>query len=164
LGEHFDTFSSAIRSAVRANPDVIVVGEVRDYETVRAVLQAAETGHLVFATLHTKRVYNTISRLIGMSPAEEKEDIRATLANNLLMIISQLLLKRVGGGRVAAREIMIQTDSTANLIREGKEKTIEGVLATHREEGMINLTSSIKTLYSSSLIDAQTFAENSCAA
>jgi twitching motility protein PilT len=164
MGEHFDTFSAAIRSAVRSNPDVIVVGEVRDYETARAVLQAAETGLLVFATLHTKRVYTTISRLIGMSPAEGKEDIRATLANNVLMIISQLLLKQVGGGRVAAREIMIQTDSTANLIRESKEKTIEGVLATHRQEGMINLTSSIKTLYGNSLIDAQTFAENFSAA
>jgi twitching motility protein PilT len=161
MGEHFDTFSGGIRSAVRSNPDVIVVGEVRDYETVRALLQAAETGHLVFATLHTKRVYNTISRLIGMALAEEKEDIRSTLANNLLMIICQLLLKRVGGGRVAAREIMIQTDSTANLIREGKEKTIEGVLATHREEGMISLTSSIKALYGSRLIDTQTFAEYS---
>jgi len=164
MGEHFDTFSAAIRSAVRSNPDVIVVGEVRDYETARAVLQAAETGLLVFATLHTKRVYNTISRLIGMSPAEEKEDIRSTLANNLLMIISQLLLKRVGGGRVAAREIMIQTDSTANLIRESKEKTIDGVLTTHREEGMINLTSSLKALYGNNLIDAQTFAENFSAA
>jgi twitching motility protein PilT len=164
MGEHFDTFSAAIRSAVRANPDVIVVGEVRDYETARAVLQAAETGLLVFATLHTKQVYNTISRLIGMSPAEEKEDIRSTLANNLLMVISQLLLKRVGGGRVAAREIMIQTDSTANLIRENKEKTIEGVLATHREEGMINLTSSLKTLYGSGLIDEQIFVENFSAA
>ena len=163
MGEHFDTYAAAIRSAVRSNPDVIVVGEVRDYETAQAVLQAAETGHLVFATLHTKRAYNTISRLIGMSPAEEKQDIRATLANNLLLIISQLLLKRAGGGRVAAREIMIQTDSTANLIREGKEKAIEGVLATHREEGMINLTSSIKTLYGSRLIDEQTFAENSSA-
>jgi twitching motility protein PilT len=161
MGEHFDTYSAAIRSAVRSNPDVIVVGEVRDYETARAVLQAAETGHLVFATLHTKRVYNTISRLIGMSPAEEKQDIRATLANNLLLIISQLLLKRAGGGRVAAREIMMQIDSTANLIREGKEKTIEGVLATHREEGMITFSSSIKALYSSGLIDEQTFAENS---
>jgi twitching motility protein PilT len=160
MGEHFDTFSAAMRSAVRSNPDVIVVGEVRDYETARAVLQAAEAGLLVFATLHTKRVYNTISRLIGMSPAEEKEDIRSTLANNLLMIISQLLLKRVGGGRVAAREIMIQTDSTANLIRESKEKTIDGVLTTHREEGMINLTSSLKALYGNNLIDAQTFAEN----
>jgi twitching motility protein PilT len=164
MGEHFDTFSAAMRSAVRSNPDVIVVGEVRDYETARAVLQAAEAGLLVFATLHTKRVYNTISRLIGMSPAEEKEDIRSTLANNLLMIISQLLLKRVGGGRVAAREIMIQTDSTANLIRESKEKTIDGVLTTHREEGMINLTSSLKTLYGNNLIDAQTFAENFSAA
>jgi twitching motility protein PilT len=160
MGEHFDTFSAAMRSAVRSNPDVIVVGEVRDYETARAVLQAAEAGLLVFATLHTKRVYNTISRLIGMSPAEEKEDIRSTLANNLLMIISQLLLKRVGGGRVAAREIMIQTDSTANLIRESKEKTIDGVLTTHRDEGMINLTSSLKALYGNNLIDAQTFAEN----
>jgi twitching motility protein PilT len=161
MGEHFNTYSAAIRSAVRASPDVIVVGEVRDYETVRAVLQAAETGHLVFATLHTKRVYNTISRLIGMSPAEEKQEIRATLANNLLLIISQLLLKQAGGGRVAAREIMMQIDSTANLIREGKEKTIEGVLATHREEGMITFSSSIKTLYSGGLIDEQTFAENS---
>lgn len=160
MGEHFDTFSAAMRSAVRSNPDVIVVGEVRDYETARAVLQAAEAGFLVFATLHTRRVYNTISRLIGMSPAEEKEDIRSTLANNLLMIISQLLLKRVGGGRVAAREVMIQTDSTANLIRESKEKTIDGVLTTHREEGMINLTNSLKTLYGNNLIDAQTFAEN----
>jgi twitching motility protein PilT len=164
MGEHFDTFSAAMRSAVRSNPDVIVVGEVRDYETAKAVLQAAEAGLLVFATLHTKRVYNTISRLIGMSPAEEKEDIRSTLANNLLMIISQLLLKRVGGGRVAAREIMIQTDSTANLIRESKEKTIDGVLTTHREEGMINLTSSLKALYGNHSIDEQTFAENFSAA
>ena len=163
MGEHFDSFSAAIRSAVRANPDVIVVGEVRDYETARAVLQAAETGLLVFATLHTKRVYNTISRLIGMSPAEEKEEIRSTLANSLLLVISQLLLKRAGGGRVAAREIMIQTASTANLIREGKEKAIEGVLATHREEGMINMTSSIKELYGRRLIDEQTFVENSSA-
>jgi twitching motility protein PilT len=161
MGEHFDTYSAAIRSAVRSSPDVIVVGEVRDYETARAVLQAAETGHLVFATLHTKRVYNTISRLIGMSPADEKQEIRATLANNLFLIISQLLLKQAGGGRVAAREIMMQIDSTANLIREGKEKTIEGVLATHREEGMITFSSSIKNLYSSGLIDEQTFAENS---
>ncbi len=163
MGEHFDTYSAAIRNAVRSDPDVIVVGEVRDYETARAVLQAAETGHLVFATVHTKRVYNTISRLIGMSPAEEKQDIRSTLANNLLLIISQLLLKRAGGGRVAAREIMMQTVSTANLIREGKEKNIEGVLATHREEGMINFSSSIKSLYFSGLIDEQTFAENSSA-
>jgi twitching motility protein PilT len=163
MGEHFDTYSAAIRSAVRSNPDVIVVGEVRDYETAKAVLQAAETGHLVFATLHTKRAYNTISRLIGMSPSEEKEDIRSTLANNLVLIVSQLLLKRTGGGRVAAREIMIQTDSTANLIREGKEKTIEGVLATHRQEGMITLASSIKNLYGNGLIDEQTFAENASA-
>jgi twitching motility protein PilT len=163
MGEHFDSFSAAIRSAVRANPDVIVVGEVRDYETARAVLQAAETGLLVFATLHTRRAYSTISRLLGMSPAEEKEDIRSTLANSLLLVISQLLLKRAGGGRVAAREIMIQTASTANLIREGKEKAIEGVLATHREEGMINMTSSIKALYGSRLIDEQTFLENSSA-
>jgi twitching motility protein PilT len=161
MGEHFDTYSAAIRSAVRANPDVIVVGEVRDYATARAVLQAAETGLLVFATIHTKRVYNTIGRLIGMSPEEDKQDIRATLANNLLLIISQLLLKRAGGGRVAAREIMVQTDSTANLIREGREKTIEAVLATHREEGMITMSSSVKTLYCSGLIDEQTFAENS---
>jgi twitching motility protein PilT len=161
MGEHFDTYSAAIRSSVRSNPDVIVVGEVRDYETARAVLQAAETGLLVFATVHTKQVYNTISRLIGMSPVEEKQDIRSTLANNLLLIVSQLLLRRVGGGRLAAREIMVQTDSTANLIREGKEKAIEGVLATHREEGMITMSSSVKALYSCGLIDKQTFAENS---
>jgi twitching motility protein PilT len=96
-----------------------------------------------------------------MSPVEEKEDIRSTLANNLILVISQLLLKRAGGGRVAAREIMVQNDSTANLIREGKEKIIEGVLATHREEGMINMNSSIKALYGSRLIDEQTFVENS---
>jgi twitching motility protein PilT len=161
MGEHFDTYSAAIRSAMRSSPDVLVVGEVRDYETAKAVLQAAETGLLVFATVHTKQVYNTISRLIGMSPVEEKEDIRSTLANNLLLIISQLLLKRAGGGRVAAREIMVQNDSTANLIREGKEKTIEGVLATHRQEGMIPFSSSIKSLYGSGLIDEETFAANS---
>jgi twitching motility protein PilT len=161
MGEHFDTYSAAIRSAMRSSPDVLVVGEVRDYETAKAVLQAAETGLLVFATVHTKQVYNTISRLIGMSPVEEKEDIRSTLANNLLLIISQLLLKRAGGGRVAAREIMVQNDSTANLIREGKEKTIEAVLATHRQEGMIPFSSSIKSLYGSGLIDEETFAANS---
>lgn len=160
LGAHVDSFVNAVRSAVRANPDVIVVGEVRDYETMRAVLQAAETGHLVFATMHTKRVYNTISRMIGMVPAGEKEDIRSTLANNLIMVICQLLFKRPGGGRNAAREIMIRNDSVANLIREGKEKIIEGVLATHREEGMINWSSSIKQLFASGLIDDQTLADN----
>jgi twitching motility protein PilT len=160
LGAHVDSFVNAVRSAVRANPDVIVVGEVRDYETMRAVLQAAETGHLVFATMHTKRVYNTISRMIGMAPAGEKEDIRSTLANNLIMVICQLLFKRPGGGRNAAREIMIRNDSVANLIREGKEKIIEGVLATHREEGMLNWSSSIKQLFASGLIDDQTLADN----
>ena len=119
---HRDTlgFSEALRSALREDPDVILVGEMRDLETIRLALTGAETGHLVFGTLHTSSAAKTIDRIVDVFPAAEKEMVRAMLSESLRAVISQTLLKRIGGGRIAAHEIMIGTPAIRNLIREGK--------------------------------------------
>ncbi len=119
---HRDTlgFSEALRSALREDPDVVLVGEMRDLETIRLALTAAETGHLVFGTLHTSSAAKTIDRVVDVFPAQEKEMVRAMLSESLRAVISQTLLKRNGGGRIAAHEIMIGTPAIRNLIREGK--------------------------------------------
>jgi twitching motility protein PilT len=117
---HRDTlgFSNALRSALREDPDVILVGEMRDLETIRLALTAAETGHLVFGTLHTTSAAKTIDRVVDVFPAEEKSMVRSMLSESLQAVISQTLLKKIGGGRVAAHEIMIGTPAIRNLIRE----------------------------------------------
>ena len=119
---HRDTlgFNEALRSALREDPDVILVGEMRDLETIRLALSAAETGHLVFGTLHTSSAAKTIDRVVDVFPAAEKDMIRAMLSESLKAVISQTLLKKIGGGRVAAHEIMIGTPAIRNLIRENK--------------------------------------------
>jgi len=155
---HRDTqsFSQALRSALREDPDIILVGEMRDLETIRLALTAAETGHLVFATLHTSSAAKTIDRIIDVFPAAEKDLIRAMLSESLQAVISQTLLKKVGGGRVAAHEIMLATPAIRNLIREGKVAQMYSAIQTGRQYGMQTLDQSLKSLLDQGLIEPAT--------
>ncbi|MBI3575172.1 MAG: type IV pilus twitching motility protein PilT [Gammaproteobacteria bacterium] len=132
-------FNNALRSVTREDPDTILVGELRDLETIRLALTAAETGHLVFATLHTSSAAKTIDRIIDVFPAAEKEMIRAMLSESLRAVIAQNLLKKIGGGRVAAYEIMIGTPAIRNLIRENKVAQMYSVIQTGQAVGMQTL-------------------------
>ncbi len=155
---HRDTqsFSQALRSALREDPDIILVGEMRDLETIRLVLTAAETGHLVLATLHTSSAAKTIDRIIDVFPAAEKDLIRAMLSESLQAVISQTLLKKVGGGRIAAHEIMLATPAIRNLIREGKVAQMYSAIQTGRQYGMQTLDQNLKSLLDQGLIDQAT--------
>ncbi|MFM8341903.1 MAG: type IV pilus twitching motility protein PilT [Methylomonas sp.] len=155
---HRDTqsFSQALRSALREDPDVILVGEMRDLETIRLALTAAETGHLVFATLHTSSAAKTIDRIVDVFPAAEKDLIRAMLSESLQAVISQTLLKKVGGGRVAAHEIMLATPAIRHLIREGKVAQMYSAIQTGRQHGMQTLDQSLKSLLIQGLIEPAT--------
>ena len=145
---HRDTrgFNEALRSALREDPDVILVGEMRDLETIRLALSAAETGHLVFGTLHTTSAAKTIDRVVDVFPAEEKEMVRAMLSESLQAVISQTLLKKNGGGRVAAHEIMIGTPAIRNLIRENKIAQMYSSIQTVAGLGMQTLDQALKNL------------------
>ncbi|ANX04184.1 type IV pilus twitching motility protein PilT [Immundisolibacter cernigliae] len=138
---HRDTlgFSEALRSALREDPDTILVGEMRDLETIRLALTAAETGHLVFATLHTSSAAKTIDRIIDVFPSGEKDMVRAMLSESLRAVIAQTLLKRIGGGRIAAHEIMMGTPAIRNLIRENKVAQIYSAIQTGQAHGMQTL-------------------------
>ncbi len=138
---HRDTlsFNNALRSALREDPDVILVGEMRDLETIRLALSAAETGHLVFGTLHTSSAAKTIDRIVDVFPAAEKEMVRSMLSESLRAVISQTLLKKIGGGRVAAHEIMIGTPAIRNLIRENKIAQMYSAIQTSQGIGMQTL-------------------------
>jgi len=139
LGSHTLGFAEALRSALREDPDVILVGEMRDLETIRLALTAAETGHLVFATLHTSSAAKTIDRIVDVFPAAEKEMVRAMLSESLRAVIAQTLLKKIGGGRVAAHEIMIATPAIRNLIRENKIAQMYSSIQTGQAHGMQTL-------------------------
>ncbi len=140
VGPHTLSFSNALRSALREDPDIILVGELRDLETIRLALSAAETGHLVFGTLHTSSAAKTIDRIIDVFPAAEKEMVRAMLSESLKAVISQSLLKtKDGGGRVAAHEIMIGTPAIRNLIREAKVAQMNAAIQTGASVGMQTL-------------------------
>lgn len=145
---HRDTlgFNEALRSALREDPDVILVGEMRDLETIRLALTAAETGHLVFGTLHTSSAAKTIDRIVDVFPAAEKDMIRAMLSESLRSVISQTLLKRNGGGRIAAHEIMIGTPAIRNLIRENKIAQMYSAIQTGQRDGMQTLDQCLKDL------------------
>ncbi|MGF1642896.1 MAG: type IV pilus twitching motility protein PilT [Thiotrichales bacterium] len=151
---HRDThsFNAALRSALREDPDTILVGEMRDLETIRLALTAAETGHLVFGTLHTTSAAKTIDRIVDVFPAEEKDMVRAMLSESLRAVISQTLLKKVGGGRVAAHEIMIGTPAIRNLIREGKIAQMYSAIQTGQREGMITLDQGLKNLLAKGIV------------
>ena len=145
---HRDTlgFNEALRSALREDPDVILVGEMRDLETIRLALSAAETGHLVFGTLHTSSAAKTIDRVVDVFPAAEKDMIRAMLSESLRAVISQTLLKKNGGGRVAAHEIMIGTPAIRNLIRENKIAQMYSAIQTGQAVGMQTLDQNLAKL------------------
>jgi twitching motility protein PilT len=145
---HRDTvgFAEALRSALREDPDFILVGEMRDLETIRLALTAAETGHLVFGTLHTNSATKTIDRIIDVFPAAEKAIVRSMLSESLRAVISQTLLRRLGGGRVAAHEIMIGIPAIRNLIREDKVAQMYSVIQTGASVGMQTLDQSLQNL------------------
>jgi twitching motility protein PilT len=155
---HRDThsFSNALRSALREDPDVILVGEMRDLETIRLALTGAETGHLVFGTLHTSSAAKTIDRIVDVFPAAEKDMVRAMLSESLRAVISQTLLKKVGGGRVAAHEIMIGTPAIRNLIRENKIAQMYSAIQTGQQHGMQTLDQNLKELVARNIISRET--------
>jgi twitching motility protein PilT len=137
IGEHTESFASALRAALREDPDVILVGEMRDLETIALAISAAETGHLVFGTLHTASAPKTIDRIIDVFPKDQQSQIRAMLSESLKGVVCQQLLKRAdGSGRVVALEIMVGTPAIANLIREAKTFQIPSIIQTARKEGM----------------------------
>ena len=147
IGPHSMSFANALRSSLREDPDVIMVGEMRDLETIRLAMTAAETGHLVFATLHTSSAAKTIDRIIDVFPAEEKEMVRAMLSESLRAVISQTLLKtKDGTGRVAAHEIMIGTPAIRNLIREAKVAQMYSAIQTGQSFGMQTLDQNLMEL------------------
>ncbi|MFC2972120.1 type IV pilus twitching motility protein PilT [Azotobacter bryophylli] len=154
---HRDTlgFAEALRSALREDPDIILVGEMRDLETIRLALTAAETGHLVFGTLHTTSAAKTIDRVVDVFPAEEKAMVRSMLSESLQAVISQTLLKKIGGGRVAAHEIMIGTPAIRNLIREDKVAQMYSAIQTGGSIGMQTLDMCLKGLLAKGLISRE---------
>ncbi len=153
VGAHTQSFSNALRSALREDPDVILIGEMRDLETIRLALTAAETGHLVFGTLHTSSAVKTIDRIVGVFPAEEKEMMRTMLSESLEAVISQTLLKtKDESSRVAAHEIMLATPAIRNLIREGKTAQMYSTMQTSGSTGMQTLDQALEKLVRSNTI------------
>ena len=154
---HRDTlgFNEALRSALREDPDVILVGEMRDLETIRLALSAAETGHVVFGTLHTSSAAKTIDRIVDVFPAEEKSMVRSMLSESLQGVISQTLLKKSGGGRIAAHEIMIGTPAIRNLIRESKIAQMYSAIQTGSSIGMQTMDQCLQNLLSKGLISRE---------
>jgi twitching motility protein PilT len=136
---HTDSFAQALRAALREDPDIVLVGEMRDLETIAIAIETAETGHLVFGTVHTTTAASTVDRLIDQFPADRQAQIRTMLATSLKGVISQTLCKKIGGGRVAAMEILFVNSAVANLIREGKNYQIPSVMQTGRKQGMTML-------------------------
>ncbi|MCP4952917.1 type IV pilus twitching motility protein PilT [Arenicellales bacterium nBUS_48] len=155
VGRDTKSFSDALRSALREDPDVVLVGEMRDMETISLALTAAETGHLVFGTLHTSSAAKTIDRIIDVFPGGEKEMVRAMLSESLQGVIAQRLLKKTGGGRAAAYEIMIGTPAIRNLIREAKVPQIYGMIQTGKEAGMATMDQSLEELVSRGIVERE---------
>jgi len=164
VGTDTKSFSNALRAIFREDADVILVGELRDWETISMAITAAETGHLVYATLHTNSAAQTIDRIIDSFPASQQNQIRAQLAGNLLGVISQRLIPRVGGGRIPAVEIMKANSAVKNLIRENKVHQLDLVINTSADEGMVSLNSSLAKMVKDgeiSIEDAMTYSTNS---
>jgi twitching motility protein PilT len=153
VGVHTNSFKSALRAALREDPDIILVGELRDLETVAIAIETAETGHLVFGTLHTTTAAGTIDRIIDQFPADRQEQIRVMLAESLKGVISQTLCRKIGGGRVAAREILLSIPAVTNLIREGKTFQIPTVMQTSKRLGMVTLNDALLELVDGKLIE-----------
>jgi len=156
VGRNTKSFARALKSALREDPDVILVGELRDIETIQLALTAAETGHLVFGTLHTSSAPKTIDRIIDVFPANEKEMVRAMLSVSLEAVITQALLKNKEGGRVAAHEIMLGTSAVRNLIREGRIPQIYSMMQMGSKIGMVTMKDSVNSLLTKKIISEET--------
>ena len=143
VGVHTGSFKSALRAALREDPDIVLVGEMRDLETIAIAIETAETGHLVFGTLHTTTAASTVDRIIDQFPADRQAQIRVMLSESLKGVVSQTLCKKLGGGRVAAREILLSTPAMSNLIREGKTFQIPSIIQTSKQLGMVTLNDAL---------------------
>jgi len=152
IGQDTPSFTEALRRALRQDPDVILIGEMRDLETIGMAITAAETGHLVFGTLHTTSAISTVDRIIDVFPSDAQQQIRVQLATTLQGVLSQCLLPKIGGGRVAAREIMIATDGIRSLIREGKTPQMLNMIQTGKKDGMSTLEMSLLDLVNRGLV------------
>jgi twitching motility protein PilT len=152
LGPHTQSFSNALRSALREDPDIILVGEMRDLETIQLALTAAETGHIVFGTLHTSSAPKTVDRIIDVFPPAQQAQIRAQFAESVEAVITQTLLKKKSGGRVPALEIMIGTTAVRNLIREGKIHQIPGTMQVSQKDGMQTMDMALINLVSRGIV------------
>jgi len=155
IGAHTASFSAALRSALREDPDVILVGEMRDLETISLALTAAETGHLVFGTLHTSSAAKTIDRIIDVFPSGQQSQIRTMLSESLEAVVAQRLLKKIGGGRVAACEVLVGSPAVRNLIREGKLHQIPSAMQTGQQQGMITFDTALAELQKKGLIERE---------
>jgi len=159
VGPHTTSFSNALRAALREDPDIILVGEMRDLETIQLALTAAETGHLVFGTLHTSSAPKTVDRVIDVFPPNQQAQVRAMFAESIQAIITQSLCRKVGGGRVAALEVLIGTTAVKNLIREGKIHQIPSAMQTAQGVGMQTLEMHLRELVARGLITKETAIE-----
>ncbi len=153
VGPHTNSFKQALRAALREDPDVVLVGELRDLETIAIALETAETGHLVFGTLHTTTAASTLDRMIDQFPADRQSQIRVMLSESLRGVVSQVLCRRIGGGRVAAREVLITIPAISNLIREGKTFQIPSIMQTNRRVGMATLNDALIELVDAGVVE-----------
>jgi len=153
VGEHTDSFKDALRAALREDPDIVLVGEMRDLETIAIAVETAETGHLVFGTLHTSSAATTVDRIIDQFPADRQEQIRQMLSSSLKGVISQMHCKKIGGGRVPAMEVMIGTPPVSNLIREAKVFQIPSIMQTSKKHGMCLMNDSLLDLVRRNIIE-----------
>jgi twitching motility protein PilT len=149
---HTGSFKHALRAALREDPDIVLVGEMRDLETVAIAIETAETGHLVFGTLHTSTAASTVDRIIDQFPADRQAQIRVMLSESLRGVIAQTLCKKIGGGRIAALEILIVTPAIANLIREGKTFQIPSMMQVGKAVGMVSLNEALMDLVTKKLV------------
>lgn len=161
VGPHTMSFNAALRAALREDPDIILVGELRDLETISLALTAAETGHLVFGTLHTSSAPKTVDRIIDVFPPNQQAQVRAMLAESIQAIVTQTLCKKVGGGRIAGLEILVGTTAVRNLIREGKIHQIPGQMQISQNVGMQTLEAHLRDLADRNLISRETAIEKS---
>jgi twitching motility protein PilT len=153
VGSHTKSFKAALRAALREDPDIVLVGEMRDLETISIAIETAETGHLVFGTLHTNTAVATVDRIIDQFPPDQQEQIRVMLADSLKGVVSQVLCKKKGGGRVAALEILLGTMALSSLIREGKTFQIPSIMQTSKKQGMVTMNDSLFSLVKQGLVE-----------
>jgi len=153
VGKHTQSFKAALRAALREDPDIVLVGEMRDLETIAIAMETAETGHLVFGTLHTTSATSTIDRLIDQFPSDRQAQIRVMLSESLRGVVAQVLCKKIGGGRAAAHEILLGSSAVTNLIREGKTFQLPSVMQTAKTQGMVTMNDSLFALVTSKAIE-----------